>query len=387
MRNGQSNTERWIKSAGTAFPGHQVVWMHCSSLGEFEQGRPILENLRKVNPKVKIALSFFSPSGYEIRKNWEGADKIFYLPADTFHNARRLNKKLNPDIFILVKYDFWWNLLREFQKKDVPVFLTAALYNPGKYYFYQPFLRIIQSWRMIFTLRPWYAEGFKKEGILKVKSSGDPRVDRVITIKENGVNLPAELKIFFQGKKNVIIYGSVWPEDIPYLKDCMTLYPGWTHVIVPHDISVRNIQKISTLLPLEADLLSSGNVRKNLLIIDRVGWLNGLYIFADIAYIGGGFGKGIHNTLEAAVHGIPVCFGPSHEAFPEATELVALGAAFIITKPMMFTSICERFLLSHEEPAIVRQTLKEYFEKSKGATDIIVTQIQKQLLHGNKKPG
>lgn len=386
MRKGQINTVAWTKSAGTAFPGHQVVWMHCSSLGEFEQGRPVLEKLRKVHPSVKIVLSFFSPSGYEIRKNWEGADKIFYLPADTASNASKLIQKIRPDVFILVKYDFWWNLLQVLQKKDVPVFLTAALYKHGKYYFHRPFLPVIQSWRMIFTLRPSYAEGFKKEGILHVKSAGDPRVDRVMAIKENGVSLPEELKIFFQNKQNVVMYGSVWPEDILYVKDCMIRHPGWTHVVVPHDVSVRNIQKIKTLITLETDLLSEGVLQKNILIIDRVGLLSGLYKFAAIAYIGGGFGKGIHNTLEAAVHGIPVCFGPRYESFPEAVELVDCDAGFVISDSSMFTTVCERFIDSPPYAAHIRHTLEEYFEKSKGATDIIVTHIQNQLLHGYKKP-
>lgn len=387
MRKGQIHTMQWLETAEPAFPRQKVVWMHCSSLGEFEQGRPILEKLRQVNPALKIVLSFFSPSGYEIRKNWDGADLIFYLPVDTRANAIKLIQKIQPDIFILVKYDFWWNLLRELQNKNIGVFLTAALYTQGKYYFKKPFSTILQSFRMIFTLRPSSIEGFRREGFNHVLAAGDPRIDRVINVKENGVPLPDEIKVFLQHKKNVVMYGSVWPADIPYLNDCISRHPEWMHVVVPHDVSVRNIRQISRLIGLDNDLYSSGNFMKNILIIDRIGLLSGLYQFATIAYIGGGFGKGIHNTLEAAVHGIPVCFGPAYKTFPEAGEMVEAGAAFVIKTPDMFTSVCEKYTQSTTDAEIIRQTLHAYFEKNKGAADIIVTHIQNHLLHLDKKTG
>ncbi|MBK8620746.1 MAG: 3-deoxy-D-manno-octulosonic acid transferase [Saprospiraceae bacterium] len=379
MVKGQQKTICWLKSFKPEDKTTKVVWMHCASLGEFEQGRMVLEHLKKQQPEWKIYLSFFSPSGYEMRKNWKTADKVFYLPTDTPAHATLLIDTLQPDLFILVKYDFWWNIIRYLEQKKIPVILTAAHFTENKYYLRQPFLSMIKKWKYIFAIQKESVDIALHKGIQKIEAVGDPRIDRVLSIKSHGTELPERLVQIIRSKPKVIIYGSVWMEDIKIIKNVIRDHPEYFHIVVPHDIMPDNIRQIKNEIPVESSVFSKNEESSQCQIFDQIGYLSGLYKYANLVYIGGGFGKGIHNTLEPAVYGIPVMMGPKHQKFVEATENIQAGNAFCVYEADDINNIIHAF----EEAAGFRQKVKEgleaYFDKHKGASEKIVRYIQTQL--------
>ncbi len=311
-------------------PTDKVIWIHCSSLGEFEQGRPVMEKIKKEFPKHKLALSFFSPSGYEIRKDYQGADYIFYLPLDTPKNAKQLIKILHPEVLILVKYEYWYNLLKRLQKKDIPVIVISAVIKEDNLFF-RPF----GSWfrKRIAGIEHFFVQDndsknlLESIGIEKVTVSGDTRFDRVKEIRE--ANARVEFIEKFKGNSKLIVAGSTWPDDEEILVKFINkkLPDDWKLIFAPHNIKEKDILSLSQVIqkPTAIYTKSDQNQIENsqILILDTIGMLTKIYAYSDVSYVGGGFTKtGVHNTLEPAVFGVPIIFGPNYENYFEAVDLI-----------------------------------------------------------------
>ena len=328
-------------------PNAQYVWFHAASLGEFEQGRPLMEQLRKEHPEYKILLTFFSPSGYEVRKNYEGADIICYLPLDTITNARRFLRAVRPVMAFFIKYEFWYNYLHILRHRGVPVYSVSSIFRPGQIFFRwygRQYSHVLKCFTRFYVQNEVSKELLAKIGIKDVQIVGDTRFDRVLQIKAAAKQLPI-VESFCQQptpdspQPKVFIAGSSWQPDeeifIPWLNE----HPDWKVVIAPHVIKEDHLQQIEKLLEgrkvarytsLEKQDSLKSLEKLDVLIIDCFGLLSSIYRYADVTYVGGGFGVGIHNTLEAAVWDVPVFFGPNNQRFQEAQGLKQCGAGLEI---------------------------------------------------------
>jgi len=320
------------------------LWFHAASLGEFEQGRPIMERIRTEHPEYSILLTFFSPSGYEVRKNYAGADLICYLPFDTILNVRRFLNLVKPQKVFFIKYEFWPNYLTALKHRHIPTYLISGIFRKEQLFFknYAPFYRrMLNSFTHLFVQNQVSVDllasiGRKEE----VSISGDTRFDRVLEIRAAAKDLPIAEHFAKSAKGNVLVAGSSWPKDealfIPYFNE----HPELKLIIAPHEIHEEHLLTIEAQLNrpcLRYSQMTSENAGNfDCLIIDCFGLLSSIYRYGNIAYIGGGFGSGIHNTLEAAVYGIPVIFGPNFAKFHEAKELLACGGAFTIDSETAF---------------------------------------------------
>ncbi len=319
--------ERLRENAGS---DSKNIWVHCASLGEFEQGRPVIEELRKRQPGCRIILSFFSPSGYEIRKNYQAADYVCYLPPDTRRNAERFVKAANPSMVIFVKYEFWNNYISEIRSKNIPLYLVSGIFRPGQHFFkwYGGFFRkMLLSFTRIFVQDKRSESLLRSAGIENVTIAGDTRFDRVLQIASAARDIKA-LEVF-RGKSRLFLAGSSWPPDEEIIAGYILSHPGsmkW--VFAPHEIDKPNIERLEKLLGKDVVRYSEFTEEKagaRVMIIDNMGMLSSAYRYAGIAAVGGGFGKGIHNVLEPACWGIPVLFGPNYGKFREAVDLIELG--------------------------------------------------------------
>jgi len=356
------------------------IWFHFASLGEFEQGRPVLEKLKNQYPDKKIVVTFFSPSGYEIRKNYAMAD-VFYLPIDTKSNAKRFIEAINPEMAIFTKYEFWHYYFKELHERNIPLYVISGIFRPSQAFFkwYGGFYRNILSFVTYFFVQNEESEALLKSiGINKVTVNGDTRFDRVFENAQSPRNLPLIEK--FIGNSPALICGSTWPEDEKLLSLLPEKYPDWKLIIAPHEIHKDHIESIEKLFPigsLRFSDFSSGmqtvNETGQTLIIDNIGMLSALYQYGQVAYIGGGFGTGIHNTLEAAAFGLPVIFGTKYDKFQEAKDLIAIGAAKSIGTE---EALVEAFELLKSNN-IAAKAAKKYVEDNKGATDQIISIITK----------
>jgi 3-deoxy-D-manno-octulosonic-acid transferase len=314
----------------------KTLWMHVSSLGEFEQGRPVLELFHKDFPDWRVILTFFSPSGYEIRKDYPLVDEVLYLPVDTPANARDFLELIQPDAAIFVKYDFWANYLFELKKRSIPTLLISGLFRPSQPFFhwYGTFWRkIIHCFTHVFVQDENSKKLLQKIGFQRVSQAGDTRVDRVLRLAAAVTRHP--LVEAFVGKSPVIVAGSTWEADEQVLLPILQAveFQHIKIIVAPHEPSKRNVNRLinqtAGAVPYsQLTLENAGHHR--VLVIDNIGLLNSLYRYGSIAYIGGGFGKAIHNTLEPAAFGLPILFGPKFEKFEEARQFVALGGAFPI---------------------------------------------------------
>ncbi|MDR1405958.1 MAG: 3-deoxy-D-manno-octulosonic acid transferase, partial [Prevotellaceae bacterium] len=325
--------------------GAPVGWFHCASLGEFEQGRPLMEAYRERFPAHKILLTFFSPSGYEVRKNCSVADWVFYLPLDTPRNARRFVATVKPAVAIFIKYDFWYNLLRSLKKQGVPVYVVSAIFRPSQVFFkrYGGFFReMLRACRCLFVQNDASGDLLASIGVTNVFVTGDTRFDRVWKLAQTPKQLPV-IENFAAGRPTIIA-GSTWPADEEKLAAAFAEMPADAGlVIVPHEIYEDRLEAIEKrFAPFGAarySAITGARETKNgageaaslaayrILVLDTVGMLSSVYRYGTVAYIGGGFGAGIHNTLEAAVYGLPVVFGPNCRRFREAGDLIAQGGA------------------------------------------------------------
>lgn len=386
--------KKWVAGRKNIFPRlesalagqEKVIWMHCASLGEFEQGRPLLEKLRTQYPGYKFLLTFFSPSGYEVRKDYKGADWIFYLPMDGAKNAKRFLEIVNPSLVIFVKYEFWYYYLKKIRYRNMPLLLVSALFWKEMSFFkwYGALQRkMLSRFDHLFVqddISKALIDAIGQSGITSI--SGDTRFDRVITIAENAQPIPLIEK--FTAGHQTIIAGSTWPDDEMLLKKTLetTTDPSLKLIIAPHEINEKHLQSIKELFPgcVFYSELTEENSTAAILVIDNIGLLSRLYYYAWITYIGGGFGKGIHNTLEAAVYGKPVLFGPVFHKFKEATGLIQAGGAITITNAEEAGKIVEKLLNDPKEYTGRAESSGKYVYARRGATDIIIRYIQEKRL-------
>ena len=334
--------KKWLKGRRFVSPiiipdGKRVVWMHCSSLGEFEQGRPVLEGLRRSEKNLFIALTFFSPSGYDRMKSWPIADWVGYIPLDTVKNARSFVERIKPDLVLWVKYDFWFNHWRALHELQIPIFLIAAKFRVNYFpaaWWATPFWAIICKAKMIAVQDTASLVLLRSWGYEDVFLAGDTRVDRVCELAQEPF-INEWIEQFIDGDREVLA-GSIWEPDIKLLAQAIrnNVLPGWKWILAPHDIQPSTVEKYSRLLGVQAvHYTHSEQVDPSLaqvLLLDTIGMLNKVYRYGSIAYIGGGFGKSIHNILEPAAYGIPVLFGPRHSKFPEAVGMMNRGGGFEI---------------------------------------------------------
>jgi 3-deoxy-D-manno-octulosonic-acid transferase len=359
------------------------LWVHCASLGEFEQGRPLVEGLRRQYPSHKIVLTFFSPSGYEVRKNWPGADYVFYLPLDTAENARRFVDLVQPWLAIFVKYEFWYYFLRELRQRGVPAVVVAAIFRPSQVFF-KPwggfFREILGQLSHIFTQNEASAELLRGLGLARVSVAGDTRFDTVAATALAPARPLPLAEAFVADGAPVLVAGSTWPEDLPALAPLLRKHArAMRFIVAPHEVSESHLQEIEAALPgltVRYSRASPATVAEaRLLLIDNVGMLSQLYRFGRFAYIGGAFGAGLHNTLEAAAFGLPVFFGPRYERFQEAVELVQLGCAFAVQSPQQLEAAFDRLYYNEEARLKVQDVSLDYVHTHAGATGRILSQL------------
>ncbi len=357
--------------------GSKYLWFHAASLGEFEQGRPIIEKLKVSYPDCKVLLTFFSPSGYEVRKNYEGADLVCYLPLDTPSNVKRFLNLVKPVKAIFIKYEFWPNFLTYCKKHKIPTYVVSANFREDQIFFKwygAKYAKILKSFERIFVQDEASKDLLLTIGVDKVDIAGDTRFDRVIDIADAKKDLP--LVEAFKGESKLIIAGSSWPKDEDLLIQYLQENPDVKLLIAPHEIHESHIAEIESKLNAVTVRYSKANEQSvanaKCLIVDCFGLLSSIYQYADLAYIGGGFGVGIHNIVEAAVYGMPVVFGPNYEKFREARELIAKGGAFSIHEYWQLQSSFDRLLQDGEAAGKISY---DYVHENKGATDMILKQI------------
>ena len=357
----------------------KYIWFHAASLGEFEQGRPMIETIRKRFPDYKILLTFFSPSGYEVRKNYAGADVICYLPFDTLYKVRKFLNLANPHIAVFIKYEFWLNYLTELKKRGIRTFLISAVFRPNQLFFRwygRWYLNALRCYERLFVQDEASKKLLARYGITNVEVSGDTRFDRVLEIQQDARLLPG-IEAFADGDRPILVVGSSWPEDegiiIPYFNS----HPEMKLIIAPHEIHREHLLYIQSLLSRPSVRLSESNEDTmrtcDCLIIDSFGLLSSIYRYGKIAYIGGGFGKGIHNTLEAAVYNIPVVFGPRFQKFKEANGLIACGGGFSVDSDKAFTDCMNEFVSTPDLREKAGAAAGNFVRSNAGATEYILS--------------
>ena len=368
----------------------KTIWLHVASLGEFEQGRPIIEELKKETPQYKIILTFFSPSGYKIRKDYPLADHVFYLPLDTRKNAQIFLDLVQPDMAIFVKYEFWFHYLNELKNRHIPTLLVSGIFREKQFAKGRLFTPIFKEMLGCFT--HFFVQNTPSVILLKnahfhnATLAGDTRIDRVKAIAHEAKTFP--IIEDFIGSKPTFIGGSTWQPDEDFIVKMLENddLKDWKIILAPHDTSSKNIERIekslnfpsirySKLQNTEGVTSQISNLKSKILIVDNIGMLSSLYRYGKVAYIGGGFGSGIHNTLEPVAHGLPVIFGPKYQKFAEAVQLLETGGAFCVKNSEDLRKIMS--LLSDENEYKKAQfAAQNYVEKNVGATDKIMQFIR-----------
>lgn len=363
--------------------GEKRIWFHCPSLGEFEQGRPVLNALKKEYPGHKIVLTFFSPSGYEIRKKDPQADYLFYMPLDGPWNSARFIDLIKPEMAFFVKYDFWHFYIKALKKRGIPCYYISSIFRPSQVYFkwYGVFFdKILRRVTHFFVQNQASLELLYKNSIPSVTVSGDTRFDRVVENSLNRKEIP-EI-IAFKGSAKLLVAGSTWPSDEERILPVVCEEkPGLKWILVPHEINDHHINKLEKQLGDKAIRFS--RIREQghpenyrVIIFDNVGLLSSLYAYSDIAYVGGGFGSGIHNILEAVVFGVPVIIGPRYEKFQEARDLVGRMAVFPVSSREQFSTKVAQFLQDEAGLQKIREVCAVYIQEKKGATSIIMDYLR-----------
>lgn len=359
-----------------------AVWIHCASLGEFEQGRPVIEAIRKNVPGKKILLTFFSPSGYEVRKNYDLADVVCYLPEDTPRNARRLLNVVQPESAFFVKYEFWPNLFKELALRDIPLYSISSIFRENQVFFKwygKWFQKSLKAVTHFYVQDETSGKLLQSIGMKNYEVAGDTRFDRVKAI----VDAATEVQIaerFASNADFVIVAGSTWPPD----EDLLTRYvndapEGVKMIIAPHEVHEGHVQEIEQKLNVPYFRFTrSGDADpegSRVLIVDTIGLLSAIYRYGHVAWIGGGFGKGIHNTLEAATYGIPVAFGPAYHKFKEARDLIELGGGFSVNDYDGFFPLLENFRINDARRQESGNAAGSYVKSMCGATGMIMDQV------------
>ncbi|MDL2231521.1 3-deoxy-D-manno-octulosonic acid transferase [Porphyromonadaceae bacterium OttesenSCG-928-L07] len=358
----------------------KIAWFHAASLGEFEQGRPVIESLKEKHPDIRILLTFFSPSGYEVRKNYQGADHILYLPADRPGNARFFIKHIRPDLTVFIKYEFWYNYLNALHKKNIPTYLISAIFRKE-----QPFFKkwgslhrkMLRFFNKIFVQDNESVQLLASIHIEKVEKTGDTRFDRVKQIADAAQDIE-KVKLFCDGR-TTIVCGSTWPPDEEILMEYINRSAReYKWIIAPHEIGSNHIKNIIDKCEKKVVRYSDETAdltQADVLIIDCIGLLSAIYRYGQISYIGGGFGTGIHNTLEAAVYGIPVIFGPKYQKFKEAVSLIKNKGAFSINNANELNQLLDALLNDETTRNIAGRKAGEYVTSQLGATETIIKHL------------
>ena len=363
--------KEWIELMGN---NTRVIWIHVASVGEFEQVRPIIERLRLEQPYRKILLTFFSPSGYEARKAYPMVDKVLYLPFATVRNAKKWIKTLPLEMAIFVKYEFWPSYLRQLKKHNIPTYLISAIFRPNQLFF-QPwgrgYRRLLSCFSHIFVQDLDSQQLLAKYQIHPVTIAGDTRFDRVLEIKQQAQVLPI-LEGFSADSPRILIAGSTWPKDEQYIARYLTEHQDTKLVLVPHELHPNHLHQIFQLFEgryIRYTKATPLNIDKcSILLVDTIGLLSSIYRYGHVAYIGGGFGVSIHNTLEAAVYGIPVIFGPKWQKFREAKGLLQAQAALSVSNYKEFANALDTAFANQQ---MMGERATQYVQSESGATTII----------------
>jgi 3-deoxy-D-manno-octulosonic-acid transferase len=374
----------WREALSTLAADRKTVWIHCASLGEFEQARPVIERIKAEYPNIFIVLTFFSPSGYEVRKNYDKADYVCYLPLDTPQNAKDFVRLVNPQLVLFVKYEFWLNYLEELNKKKVPTILFSAIFRQ-KQVFFKPWGGLFRNALKHFTfvgVQNGASKSILKEIGITAKVIPDTRFDRVKQIAEQAKSF-AFLN-HFKGTSNLFIAGSTWAKDEDFIKHLITTkaLKNYKYVIAPHNLSKEGITSLTQSLVVYNialfSQLSADSADADILIVDTMGHLSSIYAFGEIAYVGGAFGVSVHNVLEPAVYGIPVIFGPNHTKANEAIELQLAGAAFSFKTQAELDNIITR-LADDKSRIAAGNKAKQYVYGNSGGTDEVMKEIKKYV--------
>ena len=361
----------------------ESIWFHFASLGEFEQGRPVLEEIRRIYATDKIVITFFSPSGYEIRKHTPLADAVYYLPLDTAKNAREFIDAINPKMAVFTKYEYWYHFFNEMHVRDKPIYVISGIFRPGQIFFkwYGGLHRKILGFVNYFFVQDERSKQLLlRIGISNVTVSGDTRFDRVWENALHPKQIPAINE--FKNDHKIFIAGSTWPEDEKLVAGLVTQYPNWKFIFAPHEVSEEKVNKLVGLLPDASAIrysqisnLTSQISNLKIIVIDNIGILSSVYQYGDIAFIGGGFGAGIHNTLEAAAFGLPVIFGPNYTKFKEAHDLIDLKAGFSIGDESELKAITGKLINDDVFYDTSSKETAAYVKAHTGATMTIIKRI------------
>lgn len=376
--------EKWVSGRNSALPplasDRPPIWFHCASTGEFEQGRPVMEALKRSAPERPLLLTFFSPSGYDMKKSDALADAVTYLPLDTPGRMRTFIAHYRPAAAVFVKYEIWHNCLAELQRREIPTFLISAKFREDQVYF-KPwgkwFLHSLSIFRTVFTQDEKSTSLLKEAGIDNSVTAGDTRFDRVAEIAEKGMSVEKIAK--FRKDGLLIAAGSTWPADetliAQWWPEAARLNPGLKLVLVPHEVSPAHTAQLKRRFPGARTVDESADASVRVLILDKMGYLSRLYRHADIAYVGGGFGAGIHNLLEPSAFGCPVIFGPNHEKFDEARGLIEAGGGFEVKDKSSFKSIADRLVTNKAFREKSSDASRSYTKRGRGATAHIAREI------------
>lgn len=382
----------WIKGRKDVFQqlpenrtAHQEwLWFHAASLGEFEQGRPLIEAIKERFPDYKILLTFFSPSGYEIRKNYPLADYVSYLPQDTVESATRFVQSFSLRLAVFIKYEFWFNHMKALHDSNIPLVFISARFRPDQLFFRMYgkwFLKRLRQVDFFYVQDELSKNLLNSHGIHQVAIAGDTRFDRVFRLASQAQTFP-EIETFISGRKTIVI-GSSWPEDENLLFQHLNKIPeDFCFLIAPHDISKKHISTILSKIPLQAALystLSNEQPNARVLIIDTIGMLSQLYQYASFAYVGGGFGQSIHNIQEPVAFGCPVIIGPKYQKFTEAVELIQLGGVVTVTSAQEMANALDDFALNERLRKKASDICSAYAAKNIGATARIMASIERFL--------
>jgi len=384
-KNGFSRMEKAVGE------NENIVWFHCASLGEFEQGRPVIEAFKDSFPDYKILLTFYSPSGYELRKNYKKADYIFYLPIDKPKNARRFIRIFKPKLVVFIKYEYWYNYINELSKNKIPLFFISAIFRQNQYFF-----RYGTNWfRNQLQKVTWFQVQDETSSalldsihIFHNQVGGDTRFDRVLSISQEPVSLPV-IENFADGT-DLLICGSTWPPDEDILKDYLEYEDGVKIILAPHKIDAEHIAEIQNKFKdfnpvLYSETSESIPNDSRVLIVNTLGLLSHLYRYGKLAYVGGGFGVGIHNLPEAIVYGLPVIFGPNYQRFREARDLLDNGGGFTIIDKKSFRQTVGMLLHDAEKYQHASKIAADYVQKQAGATYKAMEKIKEYLVIQHKE--
>lgn len=362
-------------------PAHRYIWIHASSLGEFEQGRPLMERIKKETPDAHIVLSFFSPSGYEVRKHYDLADVVCYLPFDLPAEVNTFLNLVNPTMAIFVKYEFWGNYLSELRRRNIPTYLISAIFRDSQIFF-RPwggmFRAMLNCFTRIFVQNEESRQLLKTIHVDHVEVAGDTRFDRVASVRAAAKDFPV-IAAFVENANFTLVMGSSWQHDEDIVIPYFNAHPSMKLIIAPHEFDHARLNSIMSRIKRKTGLYSATNASQaahlDCLIIDSFGILSSLYRYGQMAYVGGGFGAGIHNVNEAAVYGIPVAFGPKFGKFAEAHDLIAIGGGFCVKDEQEFVDLMNKMLSNADVRAMAGNIAGNYISTHTGATTRIYQEI------------